>query len=362
MKSAFLIGPKKFELRDVPEPKVPSDGLVPKVIACGVCGSDLRRWNEGPPPDVDGVVLGHEASGVVLAAGQNVTQYAVGDRLAIAPDVHCGRCYYCQRGLYNLCDHIYFVGVTPGHPGGFAEKMVLTGDVLANGIVHKMPAGLTFVEGALAEPCCSVLALHEKIHTGLGQTIVVMGAGPIGCLHVVVAKARGASVIVSEPGQARRKMVQRFQPDAVVDPSTEDLAARVSELTGGVGADVVICANPVAQTQTQAVEIVRKAGSVVLFGGLPKTSPMVSLNANRIHYGEIQVLGAFSYRPVIHELALDTLARKVIRADLLITHEFSLDRINEAFQTAAGGESLKVMVTTQSGGSQGRSLMWQSCD
>jgi len=248
--------------------------------------------------------------------------------------------------MYNLCDELHFVGVTPGYPGGFAEKLVLTGEVLTNGIVHKMPDGVTFIEGALAEPCCSVLTLHRKMSTGLGDTVVVMGAGPIGCLHVVVAKARSASVVVSEPSQTRRRMVQHFVPDLVVDPLKEDLAEHVSKLTGGIGADIVICANPIGQTQTQAVEIVRKAGRVVLFGGLPKANPIVSLDSNRIHYGEIEVIGAFSYHPTAHKLALDMLQRKVIRADLMITHTFSLDSIDEAFQTAAGGEALKVMVTT----------------
>jgi L-iditol 2-dehydrogenase len=109
----------------------------------------------------------------------------------------------------------------------------------------------------------------------------------------------------------------------------------------------VICANPVAATQTQAVEIVRKGGRVVLFGGLPKANPMVTMDANRIHYGEIEVVGAFSYHPTYHKLALDLLTRKVIPADLLVTHVYPLDQVSEAFETAASGQGLKVVVTTE---------------
>jgi L-iditol 2-dehydrogenase len=141
-------------------------------------------------------------------------------------------------------------------------------------------------------------------------------------------------------------MARRFKPEALVDPFEEDLEAVVRELTHGLGADIVICANPVAATQTQAVEIVRKAGRVVLFGGLPKADPMTTLDSNRIHYGEIEVVGAFSYHPTFHELALDALHRGLIPADLLVTHTFPLDKIGEAFETAASGEGLKVMVTT----------------
>ncbi len=345
MKSAFLVSANHYEVRERPDPVAPSDGLVLQVEACGVCGSDLRRWKEGPPQDVEGVVAGHEVAGTVIEVGKALTGYSVGDHLAIAPDIHCGKCYYCRRGMYNLCDALHFVGITPEYPGGFAEKMVLTHEILTHGIVHRIPEGLSLLHASLSEPASSVLACHHKAATSLNDTVVVMGAGPIGCLHVAVAKARGARVVVSEPNATRREMAARFEPLALVDPFNEDLDTRVRTLTDGLGADVVICANPVAATQTQAVEIVRKAGRVVLFGGLPKAKPMTTLDANRVHYGEIEVVGAFSYHPTFHELALEVLERGLIPADLLITHTFPLTHISEAFQTAASGEGLKVVIT-----------------
>ena len=345
MKAAFSVRASTFEIRDVADPVPTDDGLVLKVEACGVCGSDLRRWREGPPEGVGGIIPGHEVAGFVLEVGQDVAEYAPGDCLAVAPDVHCGRCYYCQRGMYNLCDDLRFLGISPGYPGGFAEKMALSDEVLANGIVHRIPDGLSFTEAALAEPCSSVLAAHQKAGTSLNDTVVVIGAGPIGCLHVAIAKARGARVIVSQRSATRRALARRFEPEAIIDPMGEDVSARVSELTDGLGADIVICANPVAATQRQAVEIVRKGGRVVLFGGLPKADPMTTLDANRIHYGEIEVVGAFSYHPTAHALALEVLQRKLVPAELLITHTFALEEIGQAFETAASGEGLKVVVT-----------------
>lgn len=345
MKAAVLVGAGELEISEVPDPIAPDDGLVLRVGACGVCGSDLRRWREGPPPGRDGVIPGHEVAGVVLEVGGNVTSYSPGDHLAIAPDIHCGHCYYCQRGMYNLCDNIRMIGIMPGYPGGFAEKMVLTGEILTNGIVHRLPEGMSFIEGALAEPCSSVLAAHQRAGTSFSDTVFVIGAGPIGCLHVVIAKARGAFVMVSQRSERRREMVKRFQPDAIIDPLTEDVVTRVRQLTHGRGADIAICANAVAATQTQAVESVRKGGRVVLFGGLPRSNPMTSLDANRIHYGEIEVVGAFSYHPTFHELALDVINRKLIPVALLVTHTFPLERIGEAFETATNRTGLKVMVT-----------------
>ncbi len=344
MKSAFLVGPQHIELRDVPEPVVPDDGLILRTEACGVCGSDLRRWREGPPQGADSLVQGHELAGTALEVGREVNRYAPGDRLAIAPDIHCGHCYYCRRGMYNLCDNLRLLGITPGYPGGFAEKVLLTGEVLANGIVNRMPEGMSFAEGALAETLSSVLSSHNAAGTSPEHTVLVMGAGPIGCLHIAVAKSRGAAVFVSEPSETRREVAQRFGPEAVIDPFNEDVVAVTRQLTDGLGAHIVICANPIVATQTQAVEAVRKAGRVILFGGLPKANPMTTLDSNKIHYGEVEVVGAFSYHPATHEMALTMLSRKLIPAEKLITHTMSLAEVAEAFEIAASGDGLKVII------------------
>jgi L-iditol 2-dehydrogenase len=246
--------------------------------------------------------------------------------------------------MFNLCDNLKLIGITPGYAGGFAQQMILTREILENGIVHPIPEGMSFREAALAEPCSSVLAAHAKAGTNLEHVVVVMGAGPIGCLHIAVAHVRGARVILSEPSAPRRIMAQRFAPDLTVDPMHEDLNTRVREFTRGIGADIVICANPIATTQTQAVEIVRKGGRVVLFGGLPKANPETRLDGNRIHYGEITITGAFSYHPSFHQLALDVIGHQLISARQVITHTFSLDQIDEAFAVAASGDALKVIV------------------
>ncbi|MGD2175354.1 MAG: alcohol dehydrogenase catalytic domain-containing protein, partial [Candidatus Brocadiaceae bacterium] len=314
MIAALLVGPGDVTVGEVQEPMTPDDGLLLRVVACGVCGSDVRRWREGPPEGSGGVTPGHEVAGIVEAVGPDCTRWRAGDRLALAPDVHCGRCWYCRHGRYNLCDDLRLVGITPGYPGGMAERMALTGEILHNGIVHEMPPGMGYVEATLAEPASSVVACHDGAGTTLGDTVLVMGAGPIGCLHAVVAAARGARVIISEPNPDRRGLAGSLDPVAVLDPAAEDVVARVRDLTGGLGADTAICANPVAATQAQAVEAVRKAGRVVLFGGLPGGDPTTTLDANRIHYGEIEVVGAFSYHPTAHSKALQLVHRGVIPA------------------------------------------------
>lgn len=344
MKAAFFTAQQKIELTNIAEPKTPADGLVIQVKACAICGSDLRRWREGPTPGAPPVIPGHEIAGTVVEVGKNCTGFAVGDRLALGPDVHCDRCYYCQRGHYNLCDNLVLYGITPGYHGGLAERMILPHDLLTRGICHHIPQGLSDEAAALSEPCTSVIACHRTNRTTLGDLVVVMGAGPIGCLHTVIARAHGARVIVSEPNPIRRQIAEQFEPLAVVDPQTEDLKSVVDRFSNNVGADKVICANPVAATQQQAVEIVRKGGKVILFGGLPKANPMTTLDANRIHYNQIEVIGSFSYHPTHHALALDFLEKGIIAADKIITGVYPLENVQQAFEAAGDGQVLKVII------------------
>lgn len=341
---AYQTGARQLELWETPGLEPPEDGLILEVKACGVCGSDLRRWREGLPVGVDRITPGHEIAGVVRAVGSHVAGFREGDRLAVAPDIHCGHCYYCRRGKFNLCDSLRHLGITPGFGGGFAQEMTLPGEALTNGIVHPIPAGLGFPLAALAEPLSSVLACHEKTNTQLDDVVVVIGGGPIGCLLAAVAQARGAIVYVVLRSARRIEFVRQFNPDAIIDASQVDPVEQVRELTKGLGADVAICANPAASTQAQAVQMVRKGGKVVFFGGLPRSQPMTTLDGNRVHYGEIEVMGAFSYHPTHHDQALELLARGVIPAERLITHTFLLSQIESAFHTADSGEALKVMV------------------
>lgn len=341
MKAAYLTGQQNFEIRNIDPPKPGQKDLVIEVKACGVCGSDLRRWKESPPVPY---ISGHEVSGVVIEVGEKIEKYAVGDRLAIAPDIHCGECYYCRHALFNLCENMRALGITPEYPGGFAEQMLLTDEALNLGVFHKIPDGMSFDHASVSEPCSSVLACHEQAGTSIGDIVLVMGAGPIGCIHIAVAKARGAKVIISEPSDVRREIAKDFFPDIVVDPFNEDLNQIVKEATEGLGVNIAICANPVPATQTQAVEVVRKRGKVILFGGLPKSNRMVPYDGNLIHYNEIEVVGSFSYHPEFHALALDAIARGVIPADKLITGTYTLDEIDTAFIIAASGNALKVLV------------------
>jgi L-iditol 2-dehydrogenase len=285
--------------------------------------------------------MGHELSGSVVQVDTSVTRFEVGQDVAIAPDVSCGACYYCRRGWVNLCATHRMIGTD--WPGGFAQYIHLPAVVLAHGMVHHMPRGLSYEQGALAEPASSVLAAQENAGIGLGDTVAVLGDGPVGCIHLEVARARGAARVIMV-GLKRLSQARAFEPDALIDASRQDPVAEIRKLTEGLGADVIIAATPVAATQAQAVEAVRKRGTVILFGGLPKSSPTATLNTNLIHYNEIRLVGAFSYPAYMHQRALTVIKEGKIDAKKYFTKTVSLAEITEGIRASEAGEALKVLV------------------
>jgi L-iditol 2-dehydrogenase len=343
MKAAVLRGPGELAVEEIPIPEVPPDGLLLKVMACGLCGSDLRSYQHGMRYDKEWQILGHELNGVVAELGADVNDYQVSDRLAVAADVSCHNCYYCDRALYNLCENWKLIGAH--YPGAMAEYMLLPVDILRRGIVHRIPAGLSHIDAALAEPMSGVLASHHNIGLELGETVAIIGAGPIGCIHVEIAKARGARPIIIELNPQRLAKAKALGVEAAVLAGEQNVISEVRQLTNGYGVDVSIVAAPSAIAQAQAVQMMRKRGRVVLYGGLPKTAPTAELNTNIIHYDELAVFGAFSYHPRFHQLALEMLDQGQIQVDKIISNTYPLEHVVEAFESAMAGNEIKAIIT-----------------
>ena len=341
MRAAFFDGPGMLTLREVDQPACDSDGIVVRVKACGICGSDVRNFRVGLRGGPAGQIIGHEIAGIVEKAGSNCTLFAEGERVAVAPDVSCGRCHYCRTGLVNLCTDHRMVGTH--WPGGFAQFLSLPGVVLSHGMVHRIPSGVSFRDAALAEPLSSVLAAHETAGTGAGQAVVVFGSGAVGCMHVQIARARGAAPVILV-GRRRLSLAAVFKPDVSVQAGDRDLVSAVREATGGLGADIAIIATPAAESQEQGIQAVRKRGTVILFGGLPRDAPWARIDVNRIHYDELRVIGSFSYPARMHAAALDAVRDARISPDLLVSGVVPLDGLVDAILASERGEVLKVIV------------------
>lgn len=344
MKAAVFQGPENIVVRDVPLSPCGKRDLIVKVHACGVCGSDVRNYLAGLRYGIKSQIMGHEFTGSVTEVGSEVSLFEVGDRIAGTPDVSCGECYYCKRGLVNLCNDHRMVGTN--WPGGFAEYVHIPERVLAHGIIHRVPEGMSLRDAALSEPASSVIASQKNIGIGVGDTLAIFGDGPIGCIHCEVAKAAGVRKVIMV-GLNRLETAEKFEPDILVDASKEDPVGIIRAATGGIGADAAICATPAMVTQGQAVESVKKRGTVVLFGGLPKTEPMTTLNSNTIHYSEITVVGAFSYPPYMHQKALEFIQTKIIHAERYFDFIVPLERIVEAFEAARVGKALKALIVME---------------
>ena len=342
MKAAVFEGPEKMTIRDIDLAPCGENDIIIKVHACGICGGDIRNFYNGLRHGVKSQVMGHEFTGTVAQVGAKVTRFSVGDRIAAAPDVSCGECYYCKRGWINLCDNHRMIGTH--WPGGFAEFVHIPGFVLDRGFIHPVPEGVSLDDACLSEPASSVIASMENAHVSLGDTVLIIGDGPIGCLLIETARANGASKIIMSGRMRRREQVEKFKPDLLIDAATEDVAARVREFTDGLGVDVAVCANPVVSTQEEAVQSVRKRGRVILFGGVPKNAPMTSLNSNTIHYNEIEVVGAFSYEVRHHLKALEAIRTGALTPEYYFTKSVALDDIVEGIRSAKTGKDLKILV------------------
>lgn len=343
MKAVLIRAPMDFGVVDVESPACPSDGLLFKVLACGLCGSDLRTLRSGHHRVKLPFVVGHEIAAEVVEVGQHYAgPWRKADRLSIAPLVYCGVCDFCAEGRLELCENYREIG--QAWPGGLAQYMALPGEALRLGTIRRIPDGLAPWLAAVAEPISSCVHAQEKGAIGLGDTVAILGTGPIGCIHIMLARARGASkVIVADVNASRLAVATTFGPDTVIDASTTDLVTAVKQASGGRGADCVITANPVPESQVQALEMVRKGGRVLLFGGLPPEKSRPGLDTNRIHYNALHVMGTTIFAPRHQAQALDLLAGGRIDGHRLVTHRMALSAFAEGARAALAGEALKAV-------------------
>jgi L-iditol 2-dehydrogenase len=336
--------PRKVRVEDAPEPAAGPGELVIRVRNCSICGTDAKILASGHPDLRPPRVLGHEVAGEVVEVGEGASGWSVGDRVQVIAAVPDGTCHECRQGWPSVCPDQERIGYR--YDGGFAELMRVPAKVLAVDGVNRIPEGLSFAEASVAEPLSCVINGQEQARVGEGQTVVVVGAGPIGCLHVRLARARGAArVFLIELSAGRLALAAGLVgPDEAVDASANDTVAAVRGLTGGRGADVVIVAAGSGQAQQDALAMAARRGTVSFFGGLPRDRPTVTLDANIVHYREVGIVGANGSSPDHNRQALALIASGAVPVADLITHRLPLERTLEGIHTVTRGEAIKVTV------------------
>lgn len=341
MKAANLIAPKTLVYQDVPDAECPDNGILVQVHACGICGSDLRTYEGGSSYAKYPAILGHEITGEIIESQH--PSFHKGQNLAIGPVTPCGECYYCQRGMQNLCDNLKMIGIATGINGGFAEYLSLTSEILDKGCIVVLPDGTDNIPTVIAEPASSCLCCQENANVTLGNSVLIIGAGTLGLLNGTISRLRGASeVIIAEPCLEKVQLAREVGFDTVINAfsSHSDVHQIVMDRTSGQGMDVVITACPSAQAQADALKLAKKRGKVIFFGGLGKDA-IPQLDTNLIHYREIQIFGANAYTPRHYRMAVELILTNKIKAKNFISAHYPLSQIENGFANMKKGIFLK---------------------
>ncbi|MBO8138167.1 MAG: NAD(P)-dependent alcohol dehydrogenase [Desulfotomaculum sp.] len=341
MKAAILHKPFDVRIEEIPVPEVKPDEALVKIKAVGVCGSDVHYYEHGKIGRYvveKPLILGHEAGGEVVAVGENVTGLKVGQRVAIEPGVTCGKCQYCKEGRYNLCPDVVFLA-TPPVDGAFCEYISIRADFL-----HPIPDNMSYEAASLIEPFS--VGLHACRRAGVkpGDTVAVLGLGPVGLLTIVAARAFGAAnIIAADLESIRLEMAKEMGASVVINAKEQDVRKAVLEATSGIGADVAIETAGSTVTNQMAVEVARRGGKVALVGLPPK--PQVEFNVLSIADNELDIFGIFRYSNT-YPAAVQLLSSGIAPVEKLVTHRFTLEQTKEALELARTQKStsIKVMV------------------
>ncbi|TDQ54958.1 zinc-dependent dehydrogenase [Actinorugispora endophytica] len=344
MKVARFYAPGDVRLEEAPEPQAGPGEVKIRVRNCSTCGTDVKIHRHGHHHISPPRVIGHEIAGEVVEAGDGVSGWEAGDRVQVIAAIPCGECPDCRRGWMTICPNQESMGYQ--YEGGFAEYMVVPAKVLAVDGLNRIPEGVGFDEASVAEPLACALNAQEFAGVGKGDTVVVVGAGPIGCMHVRLARARGAEkVFLVELNRGRLDMsANAVHPDAAICGAEVDAVQEVLDLTEGRGVDVVITAAASGKAQEDALRMVARRGRISFFGGLPKDKPTITLDSNVVHYREITIYGANGSSPDHNKRALELIASGAVPVSDLITHRMPLDDVLTAIETVASGTAIKVTI------------------
>jgi L-iditol 2-dehydrogenase len=345
MRAGVYRGAGRVVVERVPVPEISDGEVLIRVAACGICGTDIKKIQRGfvAAPQI----FGHEVAGTVVAVGRGVGRWKAGDRVVSFHHVPCGRCFYCSQRLFSQCPGYKKVGLTAGfdpNGGGFAEYVRAMPWIAELGMVP-IPPGVSFEEATFVEPVNTCLKAVEKARVAPGETVLVMGQGPIGLLLMMVSRLAGATVLASDPMPERRAASERLGAAAAFDPGSGRLPEEVLARTEGRGADVVLVAVPLPAALSEALALARPGGRVLLFA---QNDPHMEIQfpAAAVGVEEKEILGSYSAALDRQEESARLVFSRALPVADLITHRFPLEKFEQALSLAARPtrDSLKVLI------------------
>ncbi|MDD3139458.1 MAG: alcohol dehydrogenase catalytic domain-containing protein [Lachnospiraceae bacterium] len=347
MKAVILHGPKdypnNYEVTEIDKPVCGDNEIVIQMKAAALCGTDKRIFTGGKTKGVRAdSVIGHEICGIISEIGKNVEGLVLGEKVAIANVIPCGHCQACLSGRENACMERKAIGYE--FNGGFEEYILIPEICIKSGNVVKLPESVSYASGACIEPLACCIRGLKNTGTGFNDTVLVIGAGPIGLMHLQLSRISGAKkVIVSELDSGKRKLALELGADIVIDPTVEDIENIIMGETGGAGVDRIVMAIGVTGLVNSTLKLAKKGGTVNLFAGFPsgKTS---DIDPSIIHYNELNVTGSTAYKREDYLQAADMVISQKINLDAIVSNKFKLDDFREALDLHMEGTALKIVI------------------
>lgn len=342
MKAVILNQPNDFSVQEMEKPVAGNGDIVIKMQKAAICGTDMRILNGTKRKGVRyPSVIGHEISGIVEEVGKDVEGFQKGDRVAVANVIACHTCHYCRTGHENICANRKAIGYE--FNGGFEEYVLIPEIAIHNGNLVRLPDHVTYEEGALIEPLSCCLRGMKNAGVSFGDRVLIIGAGPIGLMHLQLAKQFGADrVYVSEPNDYRREIAASLGADVTVDPTKEDLKALILSETEGLGVDKVIMAIGSNKIVDETLDLIRKGGTLNLFAGF--ADGISTLDVNKIHYNEIVVNGSSAYKLEDYYQAAQLVFDGKIDVKPIVTHRYKVEDFQAAYEMSKSGKGLKIVI------------------
>ena len=341
MKAIQYYGPQDIKFEDVTV-KPPQDGeIVVKVMSALTCGTDVKTYRRGHPVLIKNIPsgFGHEFSGIVDRIGKNVTNVKVGDRVAVANSAPCGKCFYCRHEEYNLCENLDLLN------GAYAQYITVPKVIVEKNTIL-LPDDLSFDKAAFCEPLANVVHGVERTGIKAGQTVGIIGIGPIGLMFARLAKLKGAKVIAAGRNPEKLRLAEEFaHADEIIDlnkyPNPEKIFKEYTEERKGL--DVAVECVGLPEIWERIFSCVRPGGTVHFFGGC-KSGSTVTFDTTKMHYGDIKLMSVFHHTPKYFRMALDYIASGDVEVEKLITDTITLDKIEWAMQEHIQGRAIKFLV------------------